>query len=76
MMADEVGSPCIDVCVMDEQRGLCRGCQRTLDEIAGWSTYSRGQKLAVLAEIARRKASAAADNAATRRPNGASPNNP
>jgi len=74
-MPDEVSSPCVDVCVMDDQRGLCRGCRRTLDEIAGWSTYSRGQKLAVLAEIARRKVAAAVGDGAPGRPHFASPNN-
>ena len=33
-----VPSPCISVCRMDAQTGLCTGCLRTLDEIAAWST--------------------------------------
>ena len=34
---DERGpsSPCLNICTLDE-RGVCRGCYRTLDEIAGW----------------------------------------
>jgi predicted Fe-S protein YdhL (DUF1289 family) len=32
-------SPCVDICVIDAG-GLCAGCGRTLDEIAGWSTMS------------------------------------
>lgn len=32
-----VPSPCISVCRMDEQTGLCEGCLRTLDEITQWS---------------------------------------
>ena len=34
---DERGpsSPCLNVCSLDEQ-GICRGCFRSLDEIAGW----------------------------------------
>ncbi len=34
---DERGptSPCLNICTLDEQ-GVCRGCYRTLDEIAGW----------------------------------------
>ena len=31
-----VASPCISVCEMDRGDGLCRGCFRTLDEIAAW----------------------------------------
>ena len=35
---DERGpsSPCLNICTLDE-RGVCRGCYRTLDEIAGWT---------------------------------------
>jgi hypothetical protein len=29
-------SPCISVCRMSDQSGLCEGCFRTLDEITGW----------------------------------------
>lgn len=35
--AGDVPSPCVSVCRMDARRGLCVGCCRTLDEIAGWS---------------------------------------
>jgi len=34
---DEVESPCIRVCVIHEDSGLCMGCYRTRHEIAGWS---------------------------------------
>ena len=29
-----LASPCINVCEMEQPSGLCRGCLRTLDEIA------------------------------------------
>jgi hydroxymethylglutaryl-CoA lyase len=35
-----IASPCNKVCVMNEATGLCRGCYRTLDEIARWGTMS------------------------------------
>jgi predicted Fe-S protein YdhL (DUF1289 family) len=41
-----VPSPCVSVCVMHAQSGLCEGCMRTLDEIAAWS---------VLDDLARRR---------------------
>ena len=56
----EPASPCVNVCVMDDARGVCRGCRRTLDEIARWSTYSRAEKLAVLEKVAQRNAQARA----------------
>ncbi len=35
--ADPVPSPCISVCKMNEDRSLCTGCWRSLDEIRAWS---------------------------------------
>ncbi|HEX6813951.1 MAG TPA: DUF1289 domain-containing protein [Planctomycetota bacterium] len=45
-----VASPCILVCVMGA-RGLCRGCKRTLREIARWPSMSDDEKRAVLAAL-------------------------
>ncbi|MEY2952633.1 MAG: hypothetical protein RLZZ401_720 [Pseudomonadota bacterium] len=39
-----VGSPCISVCVMHAGAGLCQGCFRTLEEIAGWSRMADPEK--------------------------------
>ena len=33
----DVPSPCISVCKMNEDRSLCTGCWRSLDEIRAWS---------------------------------------
>ncbi len=41
------GSPCINVCQMDEPTGWCKGCLRTLDEIAFWSQLDDEDKRAV-----------------------------
>lgn len=46
-----VPSPCISVCAMALSSGLCRGCLRTIDEIADWSTMSDTGKRAVWARI-------------------------
>jgi predicted Fe-S protein YdhL (DUF1289 family) len=54
--AEPVPSPCISVCRMDPATGLCEGCFRTLDEVAGWGLASDEEKRAVwrlLAERAR-----------------------
>jgi predicted Fe-S protein YdhL (DUF1289 family) len=56
--AGSVASPCISVCAIDPRTGLCEGCFRTLDEIAGWIAFSTDEKRAVLAALpARREAS-------------------
>ena len=52
----EVPSPCISVCVIDAATGLCAGCYRTLDEIAGWMGLSSDQRRLLLAQIAQRRA--------------------
>jgi uncharacterized protein len=42
-----VPSPCIGVCRIDADTGLCDGCLRTLDEIAAWSTLDDASRRAV-----------------------------
>lgn len=36
-------TPCIGICALD-RAGLCTGCLRTMDEIAGWRDMSREQQ--------------------------------
>jgi len=54
-LADDVASPCISVCEMDARSGFCRGCLRTLDEIAAWSVLDADGKRAVLAALPSRR---------------------
>jgi predicted Fe-S protein YdhL (DUF1289 family) len=56
-MGENLPSPCISVCRMDEASGLCEGCLRTLDEIACWSTLGETGKREVWSSIGRRIAS-------------------
>jgi predicted Fe-S protein YdhL (DUF1289 family) len=58
--AGALPSPCINVCRMNGQRGLCEGCSRTLDEIAGWAAMSEADKRAVWQSIDERRAAIAA----------------
>jgi len=53
-----IPSPCIAVCTMEENTGYCRGCLRTLKEIAGWERYSDTEKKQVLALLDARRAEA------------------
>ena len=53
---EAVKSPCIKVCQMDAQRGLCLGCARTLDEIARWGSMSDAEREAVMLLLEARKA--------------------
>jgi uncharacterized protein len=40
---------------MDPASGLCEGCLRTIDEIAGWSTMSDQNRRAVWGRLAERR---------------------
>ncbi len=52
---NNVNSPCIKQCELDFKTGLCKGCYRTIDEIANWSLMNDKEKLRVLDLIKRRK---------------------
>jgi uncharacterized protein len=55
----DVASPCISVCEMDPASQLCRGCYRTLDEIAAWSVLDAHARRAIVDDLpARRTANA------------------
>jgi predicted Fe-S protein YdhL (DUF1289 family) len=52
-------SPCIGICIMDPRTRQCRGCLRTIEEIAGWYEASTDEKRALLAVLAERRAAVA-----------------
>ena len=49
-------SPCISLCEMHPDTGLCKGCWRSLDEIMDWSVASEAKKLQVWTAIRSRRA--------------------
>ena len=55
-----VPSPCNSVCRMDPHSGWCLGCQRTLAEIAAWSTLDDAGKRRVWQLLSERRAAVAA----------------
>lgn len=48
------GSPCLNICSLD-QAGVCRGCFRSLAEIAEWTRMSAGEQWAVVDRAERRR---------------------
>ena len=50
-----IPSPCINVCQIDPETGVCRGCRRTLQEISEWLEMTPEEKLAILRLVAERK---------------------
>jgi predicted Fe-S protein YdhL (DUF1289 family) len=51
-----IQSPCTKVCTVDPKSGLCRGCGRTLDEIAGWTALTDDERARIMIELPRRMA--------------------
>lgn len=49
MRSDVAESPCVRVCEIDND--VCRGCHRTLNEIALWGSMSDAERHAVLSRI-------------------------
>lgn len=49
-----IESPCILVCVIDQESGYCFGCGRTSAEIGGWIGMSGEMRRAVMAELPER----------------------
>ena len=50
-----VSTPCIKLCVIDPASALCRGCLRSLDEIAAWSGMSEAERRRVMALLPDRR---------------------
>ena len=35
-MNEEIPSPCMKICIFDQDSGYCLGCSRTADEVEMW----------------------------------------
>lgn len=46
-----IESPCLKICVMEPGSQLCRGCGRTLSEIATWSTLTDRERTHIMAAL-------------------------
>ena len=50
-----IPSPCISVCTMDEDTGYCKGCFRSLNEVASWLYFSDNEKIKIIEQLSLRK---------------------
>jgi hypothetical protein len=51
-------SPCVSICQMDPQDGVCLGCYRTRAEIAAWRSMVQDDQLVLLDILRDRRAKA------------------
>jgi uncharacterized protein len=54
-MDELVASPCLGICIVDPATRQCRGCLRTVDEIAAWYEAAPAEKRALLETLAARR---------------------
>ncbi|MFN9926906.1 MAG: DUF1289 domain-containing protein [Phenylobacterium sp.] len=54
--AQPIKTPCIKVCVVDGESGLCMGCYRRLSEVAQWARFTDAERETILAELTDRRA--------------------
>ena len=50
-----IKTPCIKVCVIDGESGLCMGCYRQLSEVAGWAKLTDDDRTRIMGELAGRR---------------------
>ena len=50
-----IATPCIMVCAVDGESGLCLGCFRSLKEIAGWRALGDDERARIMAELPSRR---------------------
>jgi predicted Fe-S protein YdhL (DUF1289 family) len=50
-----IESPCVKLCDIDRETGLCCGCGRSLAEIAHWGALSNIERRGIMAALPARK---------------------
>ncbi len=51
---EDIVSPCIGVCVMNDTTGFCMGCYRTVDEIREWWNMTDEEREKVMGNLDQR----------------------
>lgn len=50
-----IKTPCIKVCVVDGETGLCMGCYRQLSEVAGWARLTDAERDTIMGDLPGRR---------------------
>lgn len=54
MGIEDIVSPCIGVCAINDSNGFCQGCYRTVDEIREWWNMSDEEREKVMSVLDKR----------------------
>ena len=57
MSDEEIRSPCISVCVLDEN-DVCMGCYRSAEEVTDWFMAGDEEKRAIMQRVEQRREAA------------------
>ncbi len=55
MDSPPIATPCVKVCIVDGESGLCLGCHRTLKEVAAWARYTEAERAEIMAGLPARR---------------------
>ena len=55
-LPSNIESPCVEICQLDPDQGLCVGCFRTMSEISAWAEMSNSEKSDTLRSAKERQA--------------------
>jgi uncharacterized protein len=58
----DIRTPCSGVCTLHPVCGLCTGCGRSIDEIAGWGAFDDKARAAIMTRLTMRLAAMTVDN--------------
>jgi predicted Fe-S protein YdhL (DUF1289 family) len=50
-----LASPCVQICVIDGESGLCLGCYRTLPEVAAWGRFTDEERARLMTTLPARR---------------------
>lgn len=67
-MLPEIPTPCVGICRLDPETGLCQGCLRSGAEISVWPMASNEQRLEIVQRLRERRRARGVTSWADQRP--------
>ncbi|MBW0002585.1 MAG: DUF1289 domain-containing protein [Hyphomicrobiales bacterium] len=52
---DLIETPCLGICLISPDDGMCIGCARTVDEVARWSAMDAAERRAIMDALPARR---------------------